>query len=159
MYPTLYDMDRYLPYFNSNIKSLSQESINGIINTSAVDIKNRPSEVVQVYAQIKNNYGRHMERNSDAIQNQITHLDRYLYMQIPSPITITAFKQLFYSKYCPFDLKPHSPKNCKRCKSVSLHDIGDDQFRLHFFKINGPPSTPLPSYKLLSFDHLFKPKN
>ena len=38
MYPALYDIDKYIPYFNTDIKTLSPELISNIINTSSIDI-------------------------------------------------------------------------------------------------------------------------
>jgi hypothetical protein len=38
MYPTLYDIDKYVEHFNDDIKTLAQQSIEAILKASAVDI-------------------------------------------------------------------------------------------------------------------------
>ena len=47
MYPELYDIEKFVPYFDAKLETLTPESITGIINASAVDIKCRTSEVVK----------------------------------------------------------------------------------------------------------------
>ena len=38
IYPALYDMDTFIPYFNVDIKTLSPEVISRVLETAAVDI-------------------------------------------------------------------------------------------------------------------------
>ena len=43
MYPELYDVERFVPYFDAKIDTLTPESISGIVGACAVDIKGRTS--------------------------------------------------------------------------------------------------------------------
>ena len=49
LYPTLYEIQTYLPYFNVDIKKLSQDTIVSIIEASAVYLQHGKSSVVERY--------------------------------------------------------------------------------------------------------------
>ncbi len=55
LYPTLYDIDKYVPHFNADIGTLSPPLISRLVDISAVDILDRPSSVVKRYSAIKDN--------------------------------------------------------------------------------------------------------